>query len=98
MKKLAQWLNKHAICLGDSLKANVLHLWCILILAVLVTLFAALGWRGDAMYYLLMVLLSVNLLMIGYKIGEVLVNGEVSPQQILRVGALLHKVLVAVKS
>lgn len=51
------WLNEHAICLGDSLKANVVHLWCILISAVLVTLFAALGWRGNAMYYLLMVLL-----------------------------------------
>lgn len=51
------WLNEHAICLGDSLKANVVHLWCILISAVLVTLFAALGWRGDSMYYLLMVLL-----------------------------------------
>lgn len=57
MKKFAMWLNEHAICLGDSLKANVVHLWCILISAVLVTLFAALGWRGDSMYYLLMVLL-----------------------------------------
>lgn len=57
MKKLAMWLNEHAICLGDSLKANVVHLWCILISAVIVTVFAALGWRGDAMYYLLMVLL-----------------------------------------
>lgn len=57
MKKLAIWLNEHAIVLGDSIKANVVHLWCILISAVLVTVFAALGWRGDAMYYLLMVLL-----------------------------------------
>lgn len=57
MKKLAQWLNEHAICLGDSLKANVVHLWCILISAVLITMFAILGWKGDAMYYLLMVLL-----------------------------------------
>lgn len=57
MKKLAMWLNEHAIVLGDSLKANVLHLWCILISAVLVTVFAILGWTGDAMYYLLMVLL-----------------------------------------
>lgn len=57
MKRLAIWLNEHAICLGDSIKANVVHLWCILISAVIVTVFAALGWRGDAMYYLLMVLL-----------------------------------------
>lgn len=56
MKKLAMWLNNHAIVLGDSLKANVLHLWCILISAVLVTAFTLLGWRGDAMYYLFMVL------------------------------------------
>lgn len=57
MKRLAIWLNEHAICLGDSIKANVVHLWCILISAVLVAVFAALGWRGSAMYYLLMVLL-----------------------------------------
>lgn len=57
MKKLAIWLNEHAVCLGDSIKANVLHLWCILISTILVTVFAALGWKGDAMYYLLMVLL-----------------------------------------
>lgn len=57
MKRLAIWLNEHAICLGDSIKANVVHLWFILISAVLVAVFAALGWRGSAMYYLLMVLL-----------------------------------------
>ena len=57
MKKLAIWLNEHAIVLGDSIKANVVHLWCILISFVIVTVFAILGWRGDAMYYLLMVLL-----------------------------------------
>lgn len=57
MKKLAIWLNEHAVCLGDTIKANVVHLWCILISAILVTVFAALGWKGDAMYYLLMVLL-----------------------------------------
>lgn len=57
MKKLAIWLNEHAICLGESIKANVLHLWCILISFVIVTLFAVFGLRGEAMYYLLMVLL-----------------------------------------
>ena len=57
MKKLAIWLNEHAICLGDSIKANVLHLWCVLISFVLVTIFAVFGWKGNAMYYLLMVLL-----------------------------------------
>ena len=31
MKKLAIWLNEHGVVLGDSIKANVLHLWCILI-------------------------------------------------------------------
>lgn len=51
------WLNEHAICLGDSIKANVLHLWCILISFVLITFFAVMGWTGDAMYYLLMLLL-----------------------------------------
>lgn len=57
MKKLAIWLNEHAVCLGESVKANVLHLWCILVSAIIVTFFAAMGWKGDAMYYLLMVLL-----------------------------------------
>lgn len=57
MTPFAEWLNEHAICLGDSIKANVVHLWCVLISAVLVTVFAAKGWKGDAMYYLLMVLL-----------------------------------------
>lgn len=57
MVALANWLNEHAIVLGDSLKANVLHLWCILLSFIIVTVFAILGWRGDSMYYLLMVLL-----------------------------------------
>ena len=57
MKKLAIWLSEHAVVLGSGGKDSVLHLWCILISAILVTVFAALGWKGDAMYYLLMVLL-----------------------------------------
>lgn len=57
MKKIAMWLNEHAICLGDSIEANVLHLWCILVSAVVVTFFAAMGWRGKAMEILLAVLL-----------------------------------------
>lgn len=57
MKKLAIWLNEHAACLGDSLKANVLHLWCILISFVVITVFAVCGWTGKPMEYLLMVLL-----------------------------------------
>lgn len=57
MKKIAMWLNERAICLGDSIKANVVHLWCIFISFVLVTLFAAMGWRGKAMEILLAVLL-----------------------------------------
>lgn len=57
MKKLAIWLNEHAVCLGESIKANVLHLWCILISAIIVTFFAAMGWRGKAMEILLAVLL-----------------------------------------
>lgn len=61
MKKLAMWLNEHAICLGDSLKANVVHLWCILVSFGLITLCAILtkcfDWKFDVMYYLLMVLL-----------------------------------------
>lgn len=57
MKKIAIWLNEHAVCLGDTIKANVVHLWCILISAIVVTLFAALGWKGKAMEVLLMVLL-----------------------------------------
>lgn len=57
MTPLAEWLKEHAIVLGNSIKANVVHLWCILISAVIVSVFAGLGWRGDAMYYLLMVLL-----------------------------------------
>ena len=57
MKKIAIWLNEHAVCLGDSIKANVLHLWCILVSAVVVTFFAAMGWRGKAMEILLAVLL-----------------------------------------
>ncbi len=57
MKKIALWLNEHAVCLGDSIKANVLHLWCIFISAIVVTFFAAMGWRGMAMEILLAVLL-----------------------------------------
>ena len=57
MKKLAIWLNEHGVVLGDSIKANVLHLWCILISAIIVTFFAAMGWRGRAMEILLAVLL-----------------------------------------
>ena len=57
MVRLANWLNEHAVCVGDSLKANVLHLWCVLISFVVITLFALLGWTGKAMEYLLMVLL-----------------------------------------
>lgn len=57
MKKLAIWLNEHGVVLGDSIKANVLHLWCILISAIIVTFFAAMGWRGNAMEILLAVLL-----------------------------------------
>jgi len=56
MKKLAIWLNEHAICIGDSLKANVVHLWCIVITFALMTLFGALGWKGKAFEYLCMAL------------------------------------------
>jgi hypothetical protein len=57
MKKLAMWLNEHAICLGDSIKANVVHLWCILISFVLITVFAACKCNGKILEYLLMFLL-----------------------------------------
>lgn len=57
MKKIAQWLNEHAICLGDSIKANVVHLWCIIISFALTIVFAAYGLKGEAMEILLAVLL-----------------------------------------
>lgn len=46
MKKIAIWLNEHAVCLGDSLKANVVHLWSIVAAFVLMTIFGVMGWRG----------------------------------------------------
>lgn len=57
MKKIAKWLNEHAICLGDSIEANVVHLWCIIISFVLTLIFAAFGWKGRPMEILLAVLL-----------------------------------------
>ena len=46
MKKLAMWLNDHAVCVGDSLKANVLHLWCFLLSFIAITAFLLFGKRG----------------------------------------------------
>lgn len=57
MKKIAIWLNEHAVVLGDSLKANVVHLWCIFISFVLTSVFAACGLKGKSMEILLAVLL-----------------------------------------
>lgn len=57
MKKIAKWLNEHAICLGDSIEANVVHLWCIVISFVLTLTFALCGWTRMAMEWLLRVLL-----------------------------------------
>lgn len=56
MKKIAIWLNEHAVCVGDSLKANVVHLWCIVIAFVLMTLFGVMGWNGKAFEVLCAVL------------------------------------------
>lgn len=57
MKKIAKWLNEHAICLGDSIEANVTHLRCIIVSFVLTLIFAAFGWNGRPMEILLAVLL-----------------------------------------
>lgn len=57
MRKIAIWLNEHAICLGDSIEANVVHLWCIVISFVLTLVFALVGWTGKPMEWLLAVLL-----------------------------------------
>jgi len=56
MKKIAIWLNEHAVCVGDSLKANVVHLWCIVISFALMTLFGVMGWNGKAFEWLCVVL------------------------------------------
>lgn len=56
MKKIAIWLNEHAICVGDSLKANVVYLWCIVIAFVLLTFFGIMGWNGKEFEYLCMAL------------------------------------------
>lgn len=55
MKKLAKWLSEHAIIMGDGGKESVLHLWCILISFVLLTLFCGLGWRGKEIEWLIAV-------------------------------------------
>ena len=57
MTKIAEWLNEHAICLGDSIKANVVHLWCIFVSFVITIVFAACGLKGKPMEILLAVLL-----------------------------------------
>ena len=56
MKKLAIWLSEHAVVLGSGGKDSVLHLWCIVISFVLMTLFGILGWNGKAFEVLCAVL------------------------------------------
>ena len=56
MKKFAEWLEEHAVVPGDSTKATIAFIVSLIIAAVTITLFAALGWRGDAIVYLLGVL------------------------------------------
>lgn len=56
MKKLAKWLSEHTIIMGDGGRETVVHLWCILISFVLLTLFCGLGWRGKEIEWLCAVL------------------------------------------
>lgn len=46
MKKLAIWLKKHGFCIGDSVEANVVLLWSILVSFSFITVFCLLGWTG----------------------------------------------------
>lgn len=59
MEKIAKWLNEHFRCIGDSIKANVVHLWCIVISFALMTMFGAMGWNGKGFEILCMVLYLV---------------------------------------
>ena len=52
MKKLAMWLQEHAIVFGDGGRESVLHLWCVLISFVLMMIFALCGWTKEPMYWL----------------------------------------------
>ena len=45
MKKLAMWLEEHAVVPGDSTKATIAFIVSLIIAAVTITLFAAFGWR-----------------------------------------------------
>ena len=56
MKKIAIWLHEHAVCVGDSLKANVVHLWSIVVAFALMTLFGVMDWNGKAFEVLCMAL------------------------------------------
>lgn len=56
MKRLAKWLSEHAVVLGGGGRESVLHLWCILISFILLTVFCALGWNGKELEWLCAVL------------------------------------------
>lgn len=56
MKKLAEWLQEHAVVPGESIKAIVAFIISLIVAAVTITLFAAFGWRGRELEYLLGVL------------------------------------------
>lgn len=56
MKKFAQWLEEHAVVPGDSTKATISFIVSLIIAAVTIILFAALGWRDKEIEYLLGVL------------------------------------------
>lgn len=56
MKKVASWLGEHAVVLGGGGKDSVVHLWCILISFVLLTVFCICGINGKALEWLCAVL------------------------------------------